>query len=389
MISSYDANEGFERRHIGPSTDQEKVMLQALGFDTLGEFISKVLPSNISMGERLDPEDIAQIMGTIKRDGTAIIESFGGIVNQFIGDEIVSLFGLPSMRADDARRAVSAALALHERVDELNRELPEPLAVPLTMHSGIHAGLLIAELSDSRSGVYELTGDAINTTARLLTVAGRGEVVIGAPTLRAVEPFFEIEDAGVHQVRGKADPLAAFRVLRPRAHVSRFDAARERGLTPLAGRDHELNRAVVDLGPGQVGIGGNGGAQGREAGLGGRNVGRYRPVLATVAFGGGPFGREVEQGGLAFGDFVHGPSFDVGQRGRRERGGAFKPGGDGQGRIWQYRRNGRRDFDGDGALGEGRGREGDGSKERGGGERSHRKTASDHHELLGWVRPSG
>ncbi|MEP6623839.1 MAG: AAA family ATPase [Acidimicrobiia bacterium] len=200
-----------------------------------------------AMGERLDPEDIAQIMGTIKRDGTAIIESFGGIVNQFIGDEIVSLFGLPSMRDDDPRRAVSAALALHERVDELNRDFPQPLTVPLTMHSGIHAGLVIAEFSDSRSGVYELTGDAINTAARLLGVAGRGEVVIGAPTLAAVEPFFEIEDAGVHQVRGKADPLPAFRVLRPRTHVSRFDVAKERGLTPLAGRGEELSRLAGAL----------------------------------------------------------------------------------------------------------------------------------------------
>jgi Double zinc ribbon/Adenylate and Guanylate cyclase catalytic domain len=78
-----------------------------------------------AMCEQFDAELIAEIMGLIKADGTAIIESFGGIVNQFIGDEIVSLFGLPTAGDDDARRAVSAALALHERVAERNTRTPD------------------------------------------------------------------------------------------------------------------------------------------------------------------------------------------------------------------------------------------------------------------------
>ena len=193
-----------------------------------------------AMCEKFDPELIAEIMGTIKREGTAIIESYGGVVNQFLGDEIVSLFGLPTAGADDARRAVSAALALHERVARMNETLDPAPPVPLSMHTGIHTGLLIVEINDHRDGVYGLTGDAINTAARVLGIAGRDELIIGAPTCDAVAPFFEIEPAGLHTVRNKAEPLAVYRVLRERRGVSRFDAARERGLTTLAGRDGEL-----------------------------------------------------------------------------------------------------------------------------------------------------
>ena len=207
-----------------------------------------------AMGERLDPEEVAEMMGTVKRDATRIIESFGGTVNQFIGDEIVSVFGLPNARDDDARRAVSAALAVHARIAELGRSDADGHALPLSMHSGIQTGLLIAELRDARSGVYELTGDAINTAARLLSLAGANEVVVGETTLTAVAPYFEIEPAGSHDVRGKAFPLAAFRVVRPWADRSRFDASKARGLTRLTGRNDELRflrNAFAELGEGR------------------------------------------------------------------------------------------------------------------------------------------
>ncbi len=122
----------------------------------------------------------------------------------------------------------------------MNETLHPAPPVPLSMHTGIHTGLLIVEVNDHRDGVYGLTGDAINTAARVLGIAERDELIIGAPTRDAVAPFFVIEPAGLHAVRNKAEPLAVYRVLRERTGVSRFDAARERGLTELAGRDGEL-----------------------------------------------------------------------------------------------------------------------------------------------------
>jgi class 3 adenylate cyclase/tetratricopeptide (TPR) repeat protein len=200
-----------------------------------------------ALGERLDPEDVAQIMTEIKSDATRIVESFGGIVNQFVGDEVVSLFGLPNAKGDDARRAVSAAIELHARVAELS-ERGTSAPTPLSMHSGIQTGLLVAELREARSGLYELTGDTINTAARLLSIAGSGEIVVGEATRQAVAPYFEIEPFGTHQVRGKADPLASFRIVRPWVNRSRFDASKARGLTRLTGRREEIGRLEAVLG---------------------------------------------------------------------------------------------------------------------------------------------
>ncbi len=198
-----------------------------------------------SLGERFDPEVVAEVMRTIKLESTEIVESFGGVVNQFIGDEIVSLFGLPAARDDDARRAVLAALALHERVTTLGKEITGGADDTLSMHSGIQTGLLIARADDERNGIYELTGDAINTAARLLSLADSGDVVIGDETMRLVEGLVEVDDVGRHAVRGKARPIDAFRVISASPDRSRFDASEDGGLTPFTGRDLEIS-ALLD-----------------------------------------------------------------------------------------------------------------------------------------------
>jgi class 3 adenylate cyclase/tetratricopeptide (TPR) repeat protein len=197
-----------------------------------------------SLGERFDPELVAEVMRTIKQEGTEIIESYGGVVNQFIGDEIVSLFGLPAARDDDARRAVLAALALHERVTRLGHEIAGGGDNTLSMHSGVQTGLLIAHVNDGRNGVYELTGDAINTAARLLSLADSGDVIIGDETMRLVEGLVEVDDVGHHAVRGKARPISAFRVRSASPERSRFEASEDVGLTPFTGRDGEVSRLL-------------------------------------------------------------------------------------------------------------------------------------------------
>lgn len=208
--------------------------------------IATVLFSDLSgytaLNERLDPEEVGEIMDEIKRDATSLVEAYGGIVNQFVGDEVMALFGLPTAEDDDPRRAVAAALELHERVRSLDRRLGRRLPESLSMHTGIQTGLLIAQLRDQRDGLYGVIGDTVNTAGRLLKLAGPDEVWIGADTFRLVKGFFETESGGRHTVKGKAEPVEAFRVLGRRAVGSRFEAAQERGLTPRIGRASELAR---------------------------------------------------------------------------------------------------------------------------------------------------
>ncbi|HEY2188036.1 MAG TPA: adenylate/guanylate cyclase domain-containing protein, partial [Caldimonas sp.] len=194
-----------------------------------------------ALNEALDPEVVEAVMARIKADATACVERLGGTVNQFVGDEIMALFGVPLARRHDARSAVSAALELHRAVDEFVQTLPEGPARSLRMHTGINAGLVVVRRSDARAGDYALTGDAVNTAARLRGLAAPGEIVVSESTWRQVADAFEGEAGAATEVKGKEQPLVAVRIRGPRA-------APAAGGAPLVGRDEELRefRAVAE-----------------------------------------------------------------------------------------------------------------------------------------------
>ncbi|MDX2170779.1 MAG: AAA family ATPase [Deltaproteobacteria bacterium] len=186
------------------------------------------------LAEQLDPEELAALMNRILVGATRIVEAHGGIVNQFSGDDVKALFGVPAAHDDDPRRAVAAALELHQFVGSLAR----PGGQPLTLHTAIATGVIVTQVRDQREGLFGVTGDTINTAARLVGAAKADEIVIDAATKRAVAPFFETAALGDLPLRGKQRPVQAHRVLRaiPR---SWFEVPRERGLSPYAGRADE------------------------------------------------------------------------------------------------------------------------------------------------------
>ena len=165
-----------------------------------------------ALNEQLDPEEVEEIMGRVKREATAIVERHGGIVNQFIGDEIMALFGVPVARRDDPQRAVRAALEVHGAVREISAELAPSIGRDLNMHTGINSGLVIVRRSDARSGRYQLTGDTINTAARLLTLARGDEVVVGQDTWREIAGDFDAEAGPPTEVKGKEKPIVPWRI---------------------------------------------------------------------------------------------------------------------------------------------------------------------------------
>lgn len=193
-----------------------------------------------AMTESCDPEVVALIMRSIKTEAVRIVEAHGGIVNQFVGDQIVALFGIPTARGDDARRATAAALEVHAFVRQLAPQVEAGIGEALRMHTGIQSGLVVADLRDRLSGVYGLTGDTINTAARLLALADPDQILVGDGTLVQTDQYFETTSAGIHTVKGKAHGIGAHVVIGPRAGVGGFEAARARGLTPWTGRAREL-----------------------------------------------------------------------------------------------------------------------------------------------------
>ncbi|MEO5881842.1 MAG: adenylate/guanylate cyclase domain-containing protein, partial [Caldimonas sp.] len=186
------------------------------------------------LNEAADPEEVEAIMVRIKTEASAVIERHGGTVNQFVGDEIMALFGIPLARRDDPRHAVAAALALHDAIGRVIASLePAPGRPALSMHTGINTGLVVARRSDSRAGDYVLTGDTVNIAARLRSLAGPDEVLVGADTWPQVSDHFDAETRAPVEVKGKERPISAYRIRGARATPSV-------GAGPLVGREEEL-----------------------------------------------------------------------------------------------------------------------------------------------------
>ena len=128
-----------------------------------------------TLSESSDPEEVAAMLQTTKSAAARIVEKHGGTLNQFYGDGLLAVFGLPVSGEDDVRRAAETALELHEEIRKLSIDFARSTRFAARLHSGIHSGLVFARVSDSRDGRYEIVGDPINTAARLCAAAGTDE----------------------------------------------------------------------------------------------------------------------------------------------------------------------------------------------------------------------
>ena len=167
-----------------------------------------------------------------------VLEHHGATVEKFIGDAVMAVFGLAQRREDDALRAVRAALEMQETLDRINPVLEHELAIRLELRIGVNTGPVIA--GDPRLGQRLVTGDAVNVAARLEQTAHLGKVVIGDLTRRLVGDAATLLELEPLTLKGKAEPVPAFRVER----VSSGPVAHARLELPLVGRDAELRRLM-------------------------------------------------------------------------------------------------------------------------------------------------
>ena len=193
-----------------------------------------------AMGERLDPEELDDFVARIKSRAAQLVEHHGGIVNQFRGDEVFALFGVPVAHDDDPVRAVRAARALHTMARSLSPEIEERIGTPLRFHSSVSSGLIVASGRDSRDGAIGVTGDAVNLGSRLAALARPDEILLNADAREQVEDFFETSTLDPVSLKGKIGLVAAYRIEKETPSQTRFEAAERRGLTRFAGRHAEL-----------------------------------------------------------------------------------------------------------------------------------------------------
>jgi class 3 adenylate cyclase len=188
-----------------------------------------------SRSEQLDPEDVRAILGPYHGTVRDELESFGGVVEKFVGDAVMAVFGAPTAHGDDPERAVRAALAVRDAVATLNTEQP---ALELRIRGAVNTGEAVVTLSARPAlGEAMVAGDVVNTASRLQQHAPVGEIVVGEETYRATRDAIEYEPVEAVTAKGKAEPIALWRA------VAAASATGERHLstTPFVGRSREVS----------------------------------------------------------------------------------------------------------------------------------------------------
>ncbi len=201
--------------------------MPALSRKTVTVLFSDVVDST-SFGETLDPEQLRALMNRYFAEMRTVIERHGGSVEKYIGDAIMAVFGIPNVHEDDALRAVRAAHEMREALATLNRELAEPLAI----RTGLATGEVVTGEGDTL-----VTGDTVNTAARLEQAAGTDEILIAETTQQLVRDAVVSEPVEPLVLKGKREPVNAWRVID--VHANTLGRVR-RFATTIVGRDDEL-----------------------------------------------------------------------------------------------------------------------------------------------------
>ena len=188
-----------------------------------------------AVSESADPEDVNRMLDRYAAMARALIEGHGGVVQKFIGDAVVGVFGVPSAHEDDPERAVRVGL----RIVEAAEDMVGVGGAPLRVRVGINTGEALVRLGvNPGSGEGFLTGDAINTASRLQGVAPEMGVVVGLATYEATAPVFDYRELEPESVKGKAEPVRVFEAIAARARLG-TDLTRTH-TSPFIGREIDL-----------------------------------------------------------------------------------------------------------------------------------------------------
>ncbi|HEV3480068.1 MAG TPA: adenylate/guanylate cyclase domain-containing protein [Gaiellaceae bacterium] len=195
-----------------------------------------------TLGEQIDPEVHRRIQERYFDGVRAALERHGGTVEKFIGDAAMAVFGVPVAHDDDALRAVRAASDLRPALAQLNEELERAYGVTLSIRTGVNTGEVV--VGDPSQGQAFATGDTVATAQRLEAAARAGEILIGDPTYRLVSNAVLVEPVDPLTLKGKAQPVTAWRLLGVVEGASPFPRRLD---TPLIGREEELTRLEAEL----------------------------------------------------------------------------------------------------------------------------------------------
>ncbi len=212
-----------------------------------------------ALAEHMDPEDWTAMMNQAFDHMSKAVFRYEGTIAQLQGDAMLAFFGAPIAHEDDPDRAVHAALEMIAATDEFSRQLRATHGLDFRLRAGINTGpVVVGNVGSDLRYEYTALGDAMNVAARMQAAAEPGTVLITASTRRFVADGFDLEDLGAIVVKGKTEPVHAYRVLAPKAVPDRKRGLERAGLaSPMVGRESQLETlrslyGVVAAGRGRV-----------------------------------------------------------------------------------------------------------------------------------------
>ena len=214
--------------------------------------IVTILFADVSVVEgRPAPMEHREVLGAYFSDAAREIERFGGTIDKYIGDAVMAVFGAPISHDDDGARAIAAALAIQRSIRRRNVDLERERGVRLAARIGVNTGEVVAGLLPGEVVAYTITGDAVNTAQRIESVAPVGEVLVSESTRTLARGAFTYEAVLPLTLKGKTEPVPAYRVLGAEAGGTPVEGP------PLVGRSDQLawlheRFALAAAGLGQV-----------------------------------------------------------------------------------------------------------------------------------------
>lgn len=199
-----------------------------------------------TLAERLDPEEVRSFQNALFDALTRSVERYDGFVEKYIGDAVMAVFGAPVAHENDPERALDSALDMVERCAALSERWARRLGQQVGLHIGVHTGPVVAgSLGGGAGAAYAVTGDTVNTTARLLA-ASSGAILVSDATCALTRHRFAFEPACELTLRGKTAPVAAHRLLGALSEPRSARGLAAYGLTaPLIGRVGEIDQLLA------------------------------------------------------------------------------------------------------------------------------------------------
>jgi len=195
-----------------------------------------------SLTEKLGSEQMYSIMDKVYEILIHKVHDYEGTVNELTGDGIMALFGAPIALEDAPQRAIRSALAIHREINKFSEQLKSEKRIPpIKMRIGIHTGpVIVGTLGNDLRVEFKAVGDTVNLASRMEGLADPGTTYVTEDTFKLTEGFFRFEALGEKKVKGKDEPIRVYQVIAPSTRRTKFDVSAERGLTPLVGREREL-----------------------------------------------------------------------------------------------------------------------------------------------------